>query len=376
MKRVLVAPMDWGLGHATRCIPIIRELIKRNCAVYLAGNGDSSTLLRNEFPKLPFFSLPGYQPVYPAAGSMIWKMAVQLPKFMRVIRKEHREIESIIRLHQIDLVIADNRFGCWSSLIPAVFITHQRSVLLPPGFNWLKPWVNRLNSSLICRFSCCWIPDLPEPMSLAGKLGLASTKQRTYPTRFIGYLSRFDTPVPKAVRYDIVCILSGPEPQRSIFEKMIAAQLRQSGLRYFLVRGLIVSSPATQAHADSHCADFLSGDELQKLIEQSVCILARSGYSTVMDLSKLGKKAILVPTPGQTEQEYLAARMMEKKIAFAVDQRRFDLMAAWNDLKNYTGFELPADHSSFLMDALDEALSGLPSRTVVPETMVPDNTFI
>jgi hypothetical protein len=95
-----------------------------------------------------------------------------------------------------------------------------------------------------------------------------------------------------------------------------------------------------------------------------------------MDLSKLGKKAIFVPTPGQTEQEYLASRMMEMKIAFAMEQKRFDLMVAWSELKNYTGFELPADHSSFLMDALDEALSGLPSRQVVNETLVSDNTLV
>jgi len=374
MKRVLVAPLDWGLGHATRCIPIIRELIRRNCDVYLAGNGDSSVLLRNEFPKLPFFSLPGYHPVYPASGSMIWKMALQLPKFLRVIRKEHREIESIIRVHQIDLVISDNRFGCWSSLIPAVFITHQRTILLPPRLNWLNPWVNRLNSSLISRFSCCWIPDLPEPMSLAGKLGLAAAKYGTYPTQYIGYLSRFDTPAPKAVRYDVVCILSGPEPQRSIFEEMIVPQLRESGLRYFLVRGLIVPTPSTQPNNDGNGVEFLSGDALQNLIEQSVCVLARSGYSTVMDLSKLGKKAIFVPTPGQTEQEYLAARMMEMKIAFAMEQERFDLMVAWSELKNYTGFESPGDHPSFLIEAFDQVLSVPPSTPVVFETMVPDGT--
>jgi len=370
MKRVLVAPLDWGLGHATRCIPIVRELLRNGCEVFLAGSGSSSRLLRNEFPQLKFFSLPGYHPVYPATGSMVWKMALQLPKFMRVISNEHREIEAIVRAHQIDLVISDNRFGCWSTLIPSVFITHQRNILLPAGYQWLESWVNRINDSLIRKFSCCWIPDRADPFSLAGKLA-ASTRGQSYPTRHIGNLSRFGVPSSQAVRYDVVCILSGPEPQRSIFEEMVARQLRNSALRYFLVRGLIdgATSPA-----DVHGADFLSGAQLQQVIEQSACVVSRSGYSTVMDLAKLGKMAIFVPTPGQTEQEYLAARLMERKIAFRMEQQEFDLMVAWNELKNYNGFERSEDHSSLLREALDQALSGSFSDPVEVETRKRDYT--
>lgn len=372
MKRVLVAPLDWGLGHATRCVPIVRELLRTSCEVYLAGSGASSRLLRNEFPELKFFWLPGYHPVYPATGSMTWKMALQVPKFMRVIRNEHDEIEAIVRAHQIDLVISDNRFGCWSSLIPSVFITHQRNILLPVGFKWLETWVNRINDSLIRKFSCCWIPDRPEPFSLAGRLATASTREESYPTRYIGNLSRFGAPSPQSVRFDIVCILSGPEPQRSIFEERLVPQLRSSGLRYFIVRGLIEGATP---RADVNSADFLSGGELQQVIEQSACVISRSGYSTVMDLAKLGRKAIFVPTPGQTEQEYLAASLMERKTAFAMNQQEFDLMVAWNEQKNYAGFERSEDHSSLLRDALDQVLSNSTPDPAELEFRVRDNTL-
>lgn len=369
MKRVLVAPLDWGLGHATRCIPIVRELLTRNCEVYLAGSGPSSILLRNEFPQLSFFSLPGYHPIYPASGSMVWKMAWQIPKFMRVISHEHREIEAIVRAHRIDLVISDNRFGCWSAQIPSVFITHQRTVLLPAGFKWLEAWVNSLNESLIKKFSCCWIPDRPEPFSLAGKL--AASRGQTYPIRRIGNLSRFGVPSSQPGRYDVLCVLSGPEPQRSIFEEMLLPQLRNSGLTYLLVRGLIEGATPL---VDVNCVDFLSGVELQQVIEQSACVISRSGYSTVMDLAKLGKMAIFVPTPGQTEQEYLAARLMEQKIAFAMEQQTFDLKVAWNELRNYNGFERSEDHSSLLNEALDQVLSALSPKAFEPEIRERDNT--
>jgi uncharacterized protein (TIGR00661 family) len=354
MKRVLVAPMDWGLGHATRCIPIIRELINRNCEVFLAGSGDSLQLLRNEFPQFPFFLLPGYQPVYPSSGSMVWKMAMQLPKFSLVIRKEHRHIERIILLNNIELIISDNRYGCWSDRIPSVFITHQRNILMPQGFLWLAGWVNRLNDSMIKRFTCCWIPDFPDSYSLAGILAVHPAKGRIHPTRFIGVLSRFSPPKEQKVKYDLACILSGPEPQRSILEEIVVKQLQQSGLKYILVRGLL--SPQRSLD-DKNVVDFLSGDELQTVIEESKYVIARSGYSTVMDLAKLGSKAIFVPTPGQTEQEYLAARLMDRKVAYAMEQHRFDLTIAWKESQHYTGFACVANRTGLLSEAMDQMLA-------------------
>lgn len=349
--------MDWGLGHATRCIPIIRELINRNCEVFLAGSGDSLQLLRNEFPEFPFFLLQGYQPVYPSSGSMVWKMAMQLTKFSLVIRKEHKQIERIILLNKIDLVISDNRYGCWSEQIPSVFITHQRNILMPQGFLWLAGWVNRLNDSMVKKFTCCWIPDFADSYNQAGILTAKPYKEKAHPTRYVGALSRFSLPTERETKYDVVCILSGPEPQRSIFEGIAVRQLRQSGLRYIVVRGVLNSSDTMRSRTDRNIVDFLSGEELQTVIEESKCVVARSGYSTVMDLAKLGKKAIFVPTPGQTEQEYLAAMLMERKVAYTMEQHRFDLTVAWKESHHYNGFDCAENPGNLMGEAMDQMLA-------------------
>lgn len=162
MKKALIAPLDWGLGHATRCIPIIRELQRQGCSVVLAGSGDSLVLLKKEFPQSPAYSLPAYAPRYPDRGSMVWTMCRQLPHFVKVISSEHRALKDVLLREKIDLIISDNRYGCWSHKIPSVFITHQSNVLMPQRFGWLQNVIRKLHGTLIDRFHACWIPDLPD----------------------------------------------------------------------------------------------------------------------------------------------------------------------------------------------------------------------
>jgi len=352
MKNVLVAPLDWGLGHATRCIPIIRSLIERRFNVLIGGSGDSLTLLKHEFPQLTFLSLPAYHPVYPTSGSMVLKMAAQLPKFVRTIQLEHRELQALISQHQIDFVISDNRYGCWSPSIPSAFITHQSNILMPKRFGWLGPLVRSVSNVLIRKFSICWVPDYPDDRSLAGLLGARRERGESHGVKFIGNLTRFGDPKQREQHLDVLCILSGPEPQRSIFEAIVAEQLRQSGLRYFVVRG-VFSSPVKEMDETTRHADFLLSGDLQTLIEQSYCVIARSGYSTVMDLARLGKKAIFIPTPGQTEQEYLATTLKSKGIAFFMEQEYFNFTSAWKESQSYTGFKASVCDNHLLSEALD-----------------------
>ncbi len=353
MTKVLVAPLDWGLGHATRCIPVIRELLQRNCQVFLASSGDALALLKKEFPTLAFFTLPAYCPVYPSSGSMVWKMAAQFPKFVSAIRREHCRLEQLISENKIELVISDNRYGCWSAATTSVFITHQINILLPKGYAWLARFIGKVNQKMIEKFTVCWIPDADDKHNLVGALASSNEKIQSEITH-IGNLSQFKACQERAVKYDVVCIFSGPEPQRSILEEIVVKQVRQSALKYFVVRGLLTSSHSVLADSDS--IDFLQGEELQAVIEQSDYVIARSGFSTVMDLARLGKKAIFIPTPGQTEQEYLADRLMKMKIAYAMEQHSFDLNTAWEQSADYTGFRRGPDHSKLLTDAVDEIL--------------------
>jgi uncharacterized protein (TIGR00661 family) len=355
MKRVLVAPLDWGLGHATRCIPIIRELQRQGCAVVVAGSGDSLALLQREFPAITFRSIPGYEPRYPREGSMIVTMARQLPRFLRVIAAEHKAIGNIVGQENIDLLISDNRYGCWARKIPSVFVTHQSNVLMPERFGWLRHLVRPMSHYLIGRFDHCWIPDFPGDHSLAGDLIKFGDATRLPRIRYIGPLSRFRPGKPARARFDVVAIFSGPEPQRTLLENKVASQLERSSLTYRIVRGLprLNTTPAGE-----NVVNFLSSDELQECIESARLVIARSGFSTVMDMASLGKQAVFIPTPGQTEQEYLAQRLAEKNITFFMNQDEFDLQTALEQSKRYSGFR-PLQEGPFLQEAISSLLSAV-----------------
>lgn len=344
MKRVLVAPLDWGLGHATRCVPLIRELQRQGCEVMAAGAGDSLELLRREFADIAAFEIPGYRPRYPSDGSMAWAMARQLPRFRSVIAAEHAAISRLIERERLEGIISDNRYGCWSSKIPCAFITHQRNILMPRRLEIFQDAVRWVHEKLIDRFDVCWLPDVPGEQSMAGDLifpetrGLKTeTKRRT---EYVGLLSRFTSRTHPAARHDVLVILSGPEPQRTLLEKKVLSQLKNTQLKYKVIRGLPF---AARGEADARVVNFLASDELQAEIESAALVLARSGYSTVLDMHALGKKVVFIPTPGQTEQEYLARRLSHKRIAFHMEQNTFDLGIALEESRKFSGFTATAD---------------------------------
>ena len=353
MARVLLAIMDWGLGHATRSIPVIRELQRQGCEVLIAGSGDSLLLLQKEFSSLCFAVLPGYSPRYPLRGSMVRTMAMQLPHFLRVIQAEHREAEKIVSEKKIDLIISDNRYGCWSANVPSVFITHQSNIHMPKRFGFFASMVRRLNEKMINRFSEAWIPDFPAGDSLAGDLADFGKLHVKVPVRFIGWLSRFEYRGTCTQMTDVLAIFSGPEPQRTALEEIVLPQLNAAGLNFRVVRGL----PALDTPANSeNIVNFLPAFELQSWIESAGLIVARSGYSTLMDMKALGKKVVFIPTPGQTEQEYLAKRLMDSRIAFSMSQDRFHLLTSIRESRKFSGFD-PAIKNTLLAAAVKGILA-------------------
>lgn len=360
MKKVLVAVLDWGLGHATRSVPVIRVLQRYGCEVLLAGSGESLALLRKEFPTLSVFALPAYAPRYPHQGtSMTLTMARQLPRFMRVIRAEYRAIERVVEEERIDVIISDNRYGCRSKKVPSVLITHQSNILMPKRFGFLGGWVRRLNEGLMSRFDQCWIPDFLPGESLAGDLSTFGKLTRKVSIRYIGWLSRFEPRQEKGVAtIDVLAIFSGPEPQRTMLEEIVLPQLKASTLNFLAVRGL---PTADSDPDDKRVVNFLMAYDLQSAIESAAVIIARSGYSTVMDMKALEKKAIFIPTPGQTEQEYLAARLKHAGVAYSVSQEDFNLNAALDACKNFSGF-VSGGNNTLLVRVVEDLLRDHHSR--------------
>lgn len=349
---MLIAPLDWGLGHATRCIPIINELLKRKCEVLIASSGSALVLLRKEYPTLQTFELPSYRAVYSENLPLMIAVFFQIPKFLNVIRKEHDAVEEIIAEHNIGLLISDNRYGCWSKKISCVFITHQLNIQMPWLLKWLQPIVNFYNHRFIRKFKHCWIPDLPGKSNLSGKL----SESKSLLVKYIGILSRLEK-IETEIRNELAIILSGPEPQRSVLEKIILNQLIHADISAVLVRGVIEDHVIWKKEGKIDTVNFLQTEELQKVISQSRLIIARSGYSTIMDMAKLGKKTIFIPTPGQTEQEYLANRFLKAKISFSMNQNLFDLSTALKASSDFIGFSNIEVESELLSHALDEVLA-------------------
>jgi uncharacterized protein (TIGR00661 family) len=349
-KRILITPLDWGLGHATRCIPIIQELLSQGNEVMIASSGLALNLLKEEFPQLTFFQLPSYKATYskwlPLMISVFW----QSPYFFYVIRKEHALANKLIGDHKIDIVISDNRYGCYSKKVNSVFITHQLTIQMPKGLIWLQRFVNYFNHHLIKRFNICWVPDFPD-QRLSGVLTTTGL-----PVVFIGSLSRFVKKSTKPEKlYSLSILLSGPEPQRTLLEDKMMHQLKSYHGKVRFVRGLpgdLRSTPAVSSNVE--VINHLRAQELQETIESSEIILARSGYTTIMDLYALECKAIFIPTPGQTEQEYLAEKLKKSNITLSQPQDKFDLSEAITKAKSYTGFQQSESGREYLLKAIKE----------------------
>jgi uncharacterized protein (TIGR00661 family) len=320
-RKVLIAPLDWGLGHATRCIPIINELQAQGFEVLIAAENAAATLLKEEFSTVKILSLTGYHIDYAKNKKLFFaKMFMQLPKILRAIENEKKWLEKIIEEHKIDIVISDNRFGVHSKKAHCIFITHQLHI--KTGNSFTEKIAQQINYKYINRFNECWVIDEAGENNLAAELSHPQ-KMPAIPVKYIGILSRFKKEIVQK-NIDVVVLLSGPEPQRSIFEKIILSQIKVLALRIVLIRGL----PATKEKLvveNVTCYNHLPADNLNKLLLESKIVIARSGYTTVMDIATLQLPAIFIPTPGQTEQGYLASYLAEKKYCIAATQSDFDV---------------------------------------------------
>ena len=337
-KRILVAPLEWGLGHATRCIPIIHELITQKCEVFIAAEAGAQALLEEEFPHLQFLPVKGYRMRYSRkAYWMPLKILFQIPKIIYSIYSEHRWLKKAIGDHAIDAVISDNRFGCYNSVVPGIYITHQLKI--KTGNRFTESIAQKINYRFINRYSECWVPDVEGKANLAGELSHPNFLPKI-PVRYIGALSRFEKKCVEK-KYDIAVILSGPEPQRTIFEDLLLVQLLGYNGSVLFVRGLPGgASGRICVNQNIEMRDHLSSGELNEAVLQSEMIISRSGYTTVMDLIKLGKKAILIPTPGQPEQEYLAKYLMQSHLFYCIAQKDFLLKSALDEVENFHSKDL------------------------------------
>ena len=331
-KKILVAPLNWGLGHATRCIPIINALKTLYFEPVIASDGNTLALLKKEFPSLRSIELPSYNINYPNKGSNFRaKLIKDSPHLLKTIKKEKKAVKSIVERETISGIISDNRFGVRHKAIPSVFITHQLKVL-SGNTTWLS---TKLHQKIISKFDECWVPDHKGEHNLSGDLGQDNVK--SIKTKYIGPLSRFQKHNSE-IKYDLLVLLSGPEPQRTFLEQKLLNELEYFNGSVLFVKGLIETTQKKQNNNNITIYNYMTSGELEEAINKSEIVLSRSGYTTIMDLAKLEKKAFFIPTPGQFEQEYLANRLNELKIIPCCSQDDFKIEML-NNIEDYSGFK-------------------------------------
>jgi uncharacterized protein (TIGR00661 family) len=332
-QKILIAPLDWGLGHATRCIPLIRLFRRQGREVLIASGGKALTLLKEEFPELDFFELPAFD-IHYEHQSMVLNMMQQMPKLRRIIMRENRALKEILAQHEIDLIISDNRYGIHDNIVPSVFLGHQLAIQLPGSLKMLSAFSKAWHNHMLKPFKQIWVPDFAANPNLSGKLS-HGVKMDT-PVYFIGPLSRFR--YQEGIKQDLplLVLLSGQEPRRTQFEQKIIGQLAQWKEETLLIRGLPDESELPESpYPNLQILNHLPSQEMEHTIARAKRIVCRSGYSSVMDFAAMHKKVLFVPTKGQTEQEYIAKNLdlvghamyvTEDKMNLRWDLERLDLM--------------------------------------------------
>ena len=304
--KILVAPLNWGLGHASRCVPLVQRLLDEGHEVVLGGDGDSLTLLRKHFPQLRYTYLAPLNLRYSTGNRQVLAMLKALPKLILWSVNDHSMLRAILREEHFDQVISDNRFGFYNKQVECVYITHQLHIMLPRGWKWAEPLVSRLHACVYAHFNKVWVPDYKEyDQSLAGDLSHNDAN-----VKYIGPLSRFQNIQINRINhnYSIVAVLSGLEPHRSFLERELVSRYAGTDENVLIVQGLMHRPNTCIKRGNITLVPYMSDAELVPALLGAKHIIARSGYSTIMDFYQLGvlHKSELIPTPGQPEQEYVA----------------------------------------------------------------------
>lgn len=333
-KQILVAPLNWGIGHASRCISIINWLLVSNFKPIIASDGEALLLLQKEFPEQEFIELPAFNITYQKYGKHLkLKLLRQLPHIVKTLKAERKITKSIIKNYNIDGIISDSRFGIYSKSIPSVIITHQLNVL-SGRTSFISSKINKLQ---LKNFNEIWVPDFKHTPNLSGKLGHLSENSQLN-IKYLGPLSRLNK-TEKKTKYDLMILLSGPEPQRTILENKLIKELQDYKGIILLIKGKVEAKQTKSQTGHFTIYNYMTSEALENAINSSKIIISRSGYTTVMDLAKLGKSAFFIPTPGQFEQEYLAKRFNKLQLVPCCSQEQFNLNEL-KKIKNFKGLDM------------------------------------
>ncbi len=376
--RIMVCPLDWGLGHATRCIPLIKEFIRNSAEVTIAGDGHGIELLKHEFPELKVIRLKGYNIRFSKYLPLSLVLLLRLPELVYRVIHEHQSIKQIIKDNHIDILVSDNRYGLWNKQVLSVFITHQLNIIPPRPLGFLAPLLRKITRWFISRYDECWIPDTEGNDNLSGLL----SHGYPYPSfaQFVGPLSRFEelnslnNKQTSKYSYPIVAILSGPEPQRTILERKLIEQLSLLEAKSLIIRGIPESNKhrsnysneqgKLNTHGKIDVISAITSDHLFDVLKSRPVIISRGGYSTLMDLAMTGNKLIAIPTPGQTEQLYLAKKGALEGKCIMANQDEFNIQHCLTKVSETKGYAVEISNIRY-KEAIHNLLSAANNRNTL-----------
>lgn len=363
--RILVSPLEWGLGHATRLTRMIRILQEHHFEVILAADGLPFNFLSEQFPDLILERLPMKQIRYSKGSQGFFiRLLLQLPGLFFSIKNSRKRLQELVDQYQPDFILSDNRYGFRHPDVPSVFVTHQLRPMPPKAFRFFQSAFGRFHLWMLRGYDFIWVSDFDGEDNVAGALSRIPWKNNKI--RYIGplsWLSDCDPVPPKAERApDLLFLLSGPEPQRELLEQHIIQHFQGFSKPMVLLQGLPQEKGLPHQEKDVggiRILNHLPGNQILWYLQNAKKIVCRAGVVTVFDLVVLGIPAILIPSPGQTEQEYVAHRLHQKGYFQEVPQSEFTTTSI--DSFEETSFKtFPASELSGLESAISELVSRKP----------------
>ena len=347
------------MGHAARMIPLASKLRELNNNVIIASGEEHLSLFRNELPGLTYINFTGFKTRYSRFFPQYLSLLFKIPALLYHIIVEHHKLRRIIAEYAVDIIISDNRFGLWNRKVITVYVTHMPLIPLPKYLKFIEPLGVYLHRQIIKKYSLCFIPDLPGNLNLSGRLshGLKLPDN----VRYIGILSRFIEPEqpndenPVKFPHNTV-ILSGPEPQREILKQKLVILLKDKEPITVMFEGKPGNRGEIARNENIIFYSHLPAYRMKGIITSSDSIITRAGYTTLMELVSLNCTALIIPTPGQTEQEYLAEYLSEKGWFYTLSQDEIKAGMSIRKEKAFCHGELNRQSSILLTEALKDLL--------------------
>jgi len=349
---------SWGLGHSTRSLPIIRKLIKENNNLTIVSHGRSLELLKKELGKTAHYKdIPDY-PMLLSENSrqFMAKSVIYWPLFIKRIESGLVQLSKILNKKKYDLIISDARYDIYSKEIPSFFISHQMRIMNPLRIKMFETGSELFNLFFFKRFSGIIVPDYREN-SLSGDLSHNLKKIDENKLHYVGVLSDFKK---RRIKEDIdyLVSISGPEPQRSILEERLAGQIQDLDGNVVMTLGKVEKHSKIK-NKNITIYSFLTKEKREELLNKAKIVVSRSGYSTIMDLGIIETKALMIPTPGQIEQEYLGSYHNELGTFYSINQNKIKLKRDIEIAKKTTGIKRKYDVNKTVDNVIDVIYSNM-----------------